>query len=106
MKKALTILAMLISFFSLPIMGQTFSSLWKQVEVAAEKDLPRTQLECLQKIITKATKEKAYGHLLKAEMGNVSVQSSISPDSLQPAFQRLVDKEAKVIAFKRFSLSD
>ncbi len=96
MKKALTILAMLISFFSLPIMGQTFSSLWKQVEVAAEKDLPRTQLECLQKIITKATKEKAYGHLLKAEMGNVSVQSSISPDSLQPAFQRLVDKEAKV----------
>ena len=96
MKKALTIFAMLISSFSLPIWGQSFSNLWKQVEDAAEKDLPRTQLEYLEKIINKATKEKAYGHLLKAELGNVSVLSSISPDSLQPAFQRMADKEAKV----------
>lgn len=96
MKKALTIFAMLISSFSLPLMGQSFSNLWKQVEEAAEKDLPRTQLEKLEKIITKATKEKAYGHLLKAELGSMSVRSSISPDSLQPAFQQLCDKEAKV----------
>ena len=96
MKKTLTILTMMLISFALPGMGQSFSNLWKQVEEAQEKDLPRTQLDVLGKIIQKATKEKAYGHLLKAELSSVSVQSSISPDSLMPAFQRLVDKEAKV----------
>ncbi len=96
MRKYSIIFAMLLISFAIPSFGQSFSSLWKQVDEAEEKDLPRTQLDVLQKIIQKATKEKAYGHLLKAELNSVSVQSSISPDSLMPAFRRLMDKEAKV----------
>ncbi len=96
MRKYSIIFAMLLISFAIPSFGQSFSNLWKQVDEAEEKDLPRTQLDVLQKIIQKATKEKAYGHLLKAELNSVSVQSSISPDSLMPAFRRLMDKEAKV----------
>ena len=50
------------------LFGQTYSALWKKVEQAGEKDLPKTQYEVLQQIVKKATKEKAYGQLLKAEL--------------------------------------
>ena len=35
---------------------------------AEDKDLPQTEYKVLQKIVKKATNEKAYGHLLKAEL--------------------------------------
>lgn len=69
--------------------GQTYNGLWKQVSEAEKKDLPQTQQKVLQQIITKAEKEKAYGHLLKAGLMNARVQAMVSPDSLLPAVKLL-----------------
>ena len=74
------------------IFGQSYSALWKKVSDAEEKDLPKTQYEVLQKIVTKAQKEKQYGHLLKAELLGVKTMSVIAPDSLKPSIDRLVQR--------------
>jgi hypothetical protein len=75
--------------------GQTYESLWKQVRKASEDDLPKTERQVLSKIIAKARKEKAYGHLLKAELADASAAAMISPDSLAPAVERLKAREQK-----------
>ena len=87
MKKFLVVLISLVMPFAL--FGQTYSALWKKVREAGEKDLPQTQYEVLQQIVKKATKEKAYGQLLEAELGSAQAMTSIAPDSLKPAMERL-----------------
>ena len=74
------------------VFGQSYSALWKKVKEAEDKDLPKTQYEVLQDIVKKATKEKAYGHLLKAELEGASVMASIAPDSLKPAMERISER--------------
>ena len=71
------------------LFGQTYSALWKKAKEAEDKDLPKTQYEVLQEIVKKATKEKAYGQLLKAELAGASVMAGIAPDSLKPAMERI-----------------
>ncbi len=71
------------------LFGQSYSELWKKANEAEQKDLPQTQYEVLQKIVTKAEQEKAYGQLLKAELNAAQVMSLIAPDSLKPAVQRI-----------------
>ena len=77
--------------------GQTYSALWKEVEDAVEKDLPKTEQAALRKIVEKAEAEGAYGWLLRAELQEASALCSVSPDSLGSAVERLVkrEKEAK-----------
>ncbi len=74
--------------------AQTYQTLWKQVENARDKDLPRQALTHLQKIEDKAQKEKAYGQLLKATLLTANVQQDIAPDSLAPAIAR-IERQAK-----------
>ena len=69
--------------------GQSFSALWKQADEAAGKDLPKTQIEILEKIEAKAEGEKAYGQLLKASLKKAQVEAEVAPDSLRPAVERL-----------------
>lgn len=76
-----------------PAAGQTYSSLWGQADAALKKDLPKTAIGVMRKIETKASREKAYGQLLKAETGIVSAWCEISPDSLEPAVARLQERE-------------
>ncbi len=71
------------------MVAQTYSPLWKQVEAAQEKDLPKTALTHLTKIETKARQERAYGQLLKAALTTVKLQGEIAPDSVAPAVKRL-----------------
>ena len=71
------------------MVAQTYSALWKQVEAAQEKDLPKTALTHLTKIETKARQERAYGQLLKAALTTVKLQGEIAPDSVAPAVKRL-----------------
>jgi len=75
------------------LFGQSFDTLWKQVEAARKKDLPQTEQETLRKIVVKAEKEKAYGQLLKAELQGARTQCEVSPDSLKPAVARLQQRE-------------
>ena len=87
MKKCFTLLiVMMIPIF---MFGESYSSLWKKVEAASEKDLPQTEYELLQKIVAKAEKGKDYGQLLTAELQSADVMAHISPDSLRPAMERL-----------------
>ena len=72
------------------IFGQTYSALWKKVQDAEEKDLPKTQYEVLQQIVAKAQKEKQYGHLLKAALMGAQAMTAIAPDSLKPEVDRIV----------------
>lgn len=88
MKKSLVLLLMLL-IGSTVTFADDYDALWKQVKKAAENDLPKTEIDILKKISSKATKEKAYGQLLSAEMLIVGLQTQISPDSLLPAAERL-----------------
>ena len=93
-----TMLAMLLIVAWLmptPILADSYSSLWKQLDRAAGKDQPKTELAILQKIAHKATTERAYGHLLKAQIQAVSVRQSLSPDSLRPSVIRLEGEQLK-----------
>ena len=74
------------------LFGESYSSLWKKVEAANEKDLPQTEYELLQKIVAKAEKGKDYGQLLTAELQSADVMAHIAPDSLKPAMQRLQER--------------
>ena len=71
------------------IFGENYTSLWKKVAQAEEKDQPRSEYECLQKIVKKAEKANDYGHLLKAELLAAQVMSEIAPDSLKPEVLRI-----------------
>lgn len=72
--------------------AQSLQKLWEDVLVAQKADKPKTAIECLEKIVSKAEKEKAYGHLMRAELMIIQAKTAISPDSLAPAFFRLVEK--------------
>ena len=71
------------------LFGQTYSALWKQVDEAEQKDLPRTQYDVLMKIVKKAQKEGEYGQLMAAELAGSRAMATIAPDSLQPAIERM-----------------
>ena len=88
MKKSLILFIVLM--MPMFLFGQSYKSLWNQVEEAEDKDLPKTAYEVLQKIVKKATKEKAYGQLLKAELQSAQVMAMVAPDSLKPAMDRMV----------------
>lgn len=72
-----------------------YKTLWQQVDDAADKDQPRTEIKYLDQIIKKANREKSYGNLLAAEVARTSTYYNISPDSLAPAMERLKAKTAK-----------
>ena len=89
MKKSAIIAIIACLMMPMMLFGQTYSSLWKKAEEAEKKDLPKSQYETLQKIVQKATKEKVYGQLLKAELNACQVMQSIAPDSIRPAVERI-----------------
>ena len=94
MKKTLLVVLAACLLLPLNTFAQTYQVLWKQVESARDKDLPRQALTHLQKIEDKAKKEKAYGQLLKATLLTANVQQDLSPDSLAPAVAR-IERQAK-----------
>ena len=73
--------------------GQTMDSLWKKVSEAVDKDLPKTEQELLRKIAVMAESEGDYAMLLKAELQEARSLCSVSPDSLEPAVERLKQRE-------------
>lgn len=94
MKKKALITIIMALLLPLAAMADTYASLWKQYDAAVNKDHPRTQLNVLTSIIEKATRERAYGHLLKAQLMSVQAIAAISPDSLAPAVARLEAEES------------
>ena len=88
MRKLLTVLTLLF-VVSFNLFAQSYVELWKQVDIAGGKDLPKTQISVLKNIIRKAQKEKSYGNLLAAELLTSSLHTKISPDSADVEKARL-----------------
>lgn len=96
MKHRIFIVVATILLVPMGLLGQTYQTLWKQVEEAQKKDLPKTAMTHLQKIEQKAMKEKAYGQLLKSTLLHSRLQSEVAPDSLRPAVDRLEQQEKTI----------
>lgn len=79
------------------LFGQNYNKLWEAVREAEAKDLPKTQMEALQKIVDKATRDDDYGQLLKAGLQQAKVQLNISPDSLD---RIISDLERQALAYE------
>ena len=90
MKKIIMMLIATLLMLPSHIMADSYTVLWKQYERAQQKDLPKTSMNVLKKIITKAQADKRYGHLLKAELLHGSLANQVSPDSLTVEVERLV----------------
>ena len=89
-----TVITLLTALLALPCktVADTYTQLWKQVDEAARKDLPKTQIDILTRIAEKAEAEADYGQLLKAETRITQNMCAISADSLAPAVARTVAK--------------
>ena len=73
-----------------------YTMLWQQVKTASEKDLPKTQINILNRIVSKASAQRDYGHLIKAQVMALGLQSRIARDSLMPGIERLQQTEAQL----------
>ena len=92
------ILSLLIALFAtMQVAAQTYDNLWKQAEIIAQKDQPKSEIAVMKKIIAKASAAKDYGQLLAAEMRQAILWREISPDSLTPHVKRM---EAEVLKVK------
>ena len=69
--------------------AQTYDNLWKQADIIAQKDQPKSEIGVMKKIISKATAAKDYGQLLAAEIRQAILWREISPDSLTPNVKRM-----------------
>ena len=84
------ILSLLIALFAtMQVAAQTYDNLWKQAEINAQKDQPKSEIAVMKKIIAKASVAKDYGQLLAAEMRQVMLWKEISADSLSPNVKRM-----------------
>ena len=92
------ILTLFIAVFALmQAAAQTYDNLWKQADIIARKDQPRSEIGVMKKIISKASAAKDYGQLMAAEMRQMILWKEISADSLTPNVKRM---EAEVLKVK------
>ena len=84
------IITLLITVFAmLQATAQTYDNLWKQADIIAQKDQPKSEIGVMKKIISKASAAKDYGQLLAAEMRQMILWKEISADSLSPNVKRM-----------------
>lgn len=90
------IITLLITVFAmLQATAQTYDNLWKQADIIAQKDQPKSEIGVMKKIISKATAAKDYGQLLAAEIRQAILWRESSPDSLTPNVKRMETEALK-----------
>ena len=90
------IITLLITVFTmLQATAQTYDNLWKQADIIAQKDQPKSEIGVMKKIISKAMVAKDYGQLLAAEIRQAILWREISPDSLTPNVKRMETEALK-----------
>jgi hypothetical protein len=77
------------------VQAQSFGSLWKQLEQAEKKSLPKSVIQLADRIYAKAESEQNAGQLLKAYIVRSAAQESLTPDSFYIRLQRLEAWAAK-----------
>ena len=91
------ILTLIIAVFALSqAAAQTYDNLWKQADIIAQKDQPKSEIGVMKKIISKASAAKDYGQLMAAEMRQMILWKEISADSLTPNVKRMEAEVLKV----------
>lgn len=91
------ILSLLVALFAtMQVAAQTYDNLWKQAEINAQKDQPKSEIAVMKKIIAKASAAKDYGQLLAAEIRQMALWKEISADSLTPNVKRMEAEVLKV----------
>ena len=91
------ILSLLIALFAtMQVAAQTYDNLWKQAEIIAQKDQPKSEIAVMKKIIAKASAARDYGQLLAAETRQMILWKEISADSLTPNVKRMEAEVLKV----------
>ena len=91
------ILSLLIALFAtMQVAAQTYDNLWKQAEINAQKDQPKSEIAVMKKIIDKASAARDYGQLLAAETRQMTLWNEISADSLTPNVKRMEAEVLKV----------
>ena len=91
------ILTLIIAVFALmQAAAQTYDNLWKQADIIARKNQPRSEIGVMKKIISKASAAKDYGQLMAAEMRQMILWKEISADSLMPNVERMEAELLKV----------
>ena len=91
------ILSLLIALFAtMQVAAQTYDNLWKQAEINAQKDQPKSEIAVMKKIIAKASAARDYGQLLAAETRQMTLWNEISADSLTPNVKRMEAEVLKV----------
>lgn len=91
------ILSLLVALFAtMQVAAQTYDNLWKQAEIIAQKDQPKSEITVMKKIIAKASAAKDYGQLLAAEIRQMTLWKEISADSLSPNLKRMEAEVLKV----------
>lgn len=63
------------------VQAQSFDKLWKEVEQAGKKSLPKTVIKLTDEIYRKGEKEKNSAQMLKAYMWRMKYQEIVTPDS-------------------------
>lgn len=77
----LVISLIICSLISIKMQGQTYDNLWKQVEEAQKKDLPKSTINLTGEIFKKAQAEKNSPQMLKAYTARAMYQQYLTPDS-------------------------
>ncbi len=72
--------------------GDSYDALWKQAAAMQGKDLPKSEMAVMERIIIKATQRRDYGQLLAAELRKAALQGMVAPDSVVPVFRRMEEK--------------
>ena len=73
---------LLLLAVAVPVRAQSYDKLWKRVEQAEEKNLPKTVMEVSDAIYRKALAEQNAGQMMKAYLWREEAQYSLTPDSL------------------------
>ena len=76
-----------------PAIHRSYHSLWRQAYKHSVADLPRSQLDVLNIIRTKARKENNHGMMTTAELMRASIIKELEPDSLPGIVHELIEEE-------------
>ena len=82
------------------VQAQSYDKLWKKVEQAQEKSLPKTVIELADEIYRKGVSEQQAGQVLKAALCRDAYREYLTPDSLYTdlaALEQWAQKEENTV---------
>lgn len=86
-KHTLTLFVILL--MPIILMAQSYDKMWKEVEQAQQRDLPKTTLQAIDRIIATAQKHDDAAQLIKACVTRIKIASDLSSDSAQAMIPKM-----------------